>query len=175
MLVYKQANLDIELKQIIALQKENLPRNLTNEEKTKEGFLTVEHSLELLKEMNAVCKHTIVLENGKVVGYALSMHPKFAQEITVLKPMFQEIKKVMPTDTDYMIMGQICIARTHRGKGVFRKLYETMKTLMPKNFTKIITEIATKNTRSINAHKAIGFKELKHYWASDKEWSLIVL
>lgn len=174
MITYKQANSAIELEQILALQQANLPRNLTKEEKTTQGFVTVEHSFELLKEMNNECPHTIAINNGKVVGYALSMHPKFAQEIKVLKPMFHEIHKVIGTSTAYMIMGQICIAKSHRGKGIFRGLYSNMKALIPKTFTKIITEVDAKNIRSMSAHQAIGFIELKRYWADDKEWSLIV-
>ena len=175
MLVYKQANSDIELKQILALQQANLPKNLTNEEKISEGFLTVEHSLELLKEMNTACPHTIALDSEKVVGYALAMHPKFAEEIEVLKPMFKEINKVVSLNNNYPIMGQICIAKTFRGKGLFRGLYNNMKALLPLGFTKIITEVDTTNIRSIEAHQAIGFIELKRYWAQEKEWSLIVL
>lgn len=175
MLIYKQADSDIELNQILALQQANLPKNLTVEEKTAQGFVTVEHSFDLLKEMNAACKHTIATFNGNLIGYALSMHPMFSEKIEVLKPMFNEINKIVSTNDDYIIMGQVCIAKSYRGKGVFRDLYENMKALIPKNFTKIITEVDVKNIRSMNAHQTIGFTELKRYWADDKEWSLVVL
>ncbi|WP_350289790.1 GNAT family N-acetyltransferase [uncultured Croceitalea sp.] len=175
MLVYKQADSDIELRQILALQRINLPKNLTEEEMSAEGFLTVEHSFELIKEMNEACKHTIAVDSGKVVGYALSMHPKFAEEIAVLKPMFHEINKIIITGNDYLIMGQICIAKTYRGKGLFRGLYKNMKALIFRKYTKIITEVDAKNIRSLNAHQAIGFKKLEQYQADDKEWYLIVL
>jgi len=175
MISYKQAETDNELSQILALQQSNLPKSLTKEEMEKEGFLTVEHSFSLLKEMNEVCKHTIAVAKGEVIGYALSMHPLFGNEIAVLKPMFFEINKIASQNTGYIIMGQICISKTYRGKGVFKGLYTSMRSFLPDKFSKIITEVDAKNARSIKAHNAIGFKELKRYWSGDKEWSLIVL
>lgn len=175
MLVYKQAESDAELKQILLLQQANLSKNLTEKEKTEDGFVTVEHSFELLKKMNSVCGHTIVKDKENVVGYALSMHPMFANEIEVLRPMFSELDKLVPTVKEYIVMGQICISKEYRGKGLFRALYYNMQTNLPPSFTKIITEIDTKNIRSLNAHKAIGFKELKRYPTGKKEWSIVVL
>ncbi len=175
MIVYKQVSKTEELFQILKLQQENLPKNLSEEEVGTEGFLTVEHTFEILQEMNTVCPHIIAVKNSKVIAYALCMHPKFAQSIEVLKPMFQEIVEAIQGKDNYMVMGQICVAKAHRGKGLFRNLYEAMKTYLPNTFDTIITEVDAKNQRSIRAHKAIGFKEIKRYFSGEKEWSLIYL
>ena len=175
MIEYKQASTANELEQILVLQQRNLPRSLSNEEMERDGFLTVEHSFELLEEMNEASPHIIALENEKVVGYALSMHPKFASSIEILKPMFHEINMAIDGKSNYMVMGQICVAKTHRSKGIFRKLYTTMKTKLPAGFDTISTEVDAKNQRSMNAHKAVGFEELKTYHSDGKDWSLIVL
>ncbi|WP_190810086.1 GNAT family N-acetyltransferase [Flagellimonas sp. S3867] len=175
MIRYAQASTIDHLVQILLLQQENLPKNLADEEKKLEGFLTVEHSLPLLKEMNDECGHIIALENEKVVAYALCMHPKYAESIEVLKPMFHEINKVVKEKDNYMVMGQICVAKSYRGKGIFRRLYETMKEKLPIGFDTIITEVDAENQRSINAHKTIGFTELKKYCSDGKDWLLITL
>ena len=175
MITYTQASTIDHLEQILLLQQQNLPKNLTDKEKEREGFLTVEHSFEVLKAMNEECRHIIALENGKVVAYALCMHPKFAESIEVLRPMFQEISQIVKGKKNYMVMGQICVAKTNRGQGIFRKLYETMKEKLPEGFDTIITEVDAKNQRSVNAHKAIGFSEIKRYKADGKVWSLITL
>lgn len=93
---------------------------------------------------------------------------KFALEIEVLKPMFKEMSLVLPKNTAFMVMGQICIDTTYRKKGVFRKLYEAMETAVRPEFNSIITEVDAKNTRSLNAHYAIGFKDLKPIGRKDK-------
>ncbi|WP_318310653.1 GNAT family N-acetyltransferase [Flagellimonas crocea] len=175
MVVYKQAESLKELEQILDLQQRNLPKNISQEESTKEGFVTVEHTLDLLKSMNDVCGHIIAVDDGKVVGYALCMHPQFAEDIEVLRPMFQEIDKALESKLNYMVMGQICVAKSHRGQGIFRKLYQTMQEKLPEGFDTIITEVDGKNKRSLAAHTAIGFQELKRYYALDKEWVIIIL
>ncbi len=175
MIYYKQASSEQELEQILSLQQENLFKSLSTENQEKEGFLTVEHSMEILKAMNDKCGHIIAVENGNVIGYALCMHPIFADSIEVLRPMFSEINKVIQNANNYMVMGQICVTKSHRGKGVFRNLYLTMKNRLPEGFDTIITEVDGKNKRSLSAHAAVGFKTLKVYPSGDKEWHLIIL
>lgn len=51
-----------------------------------------------------------------------------------------------------------------------------MKEKLPAGMDTIITEVDAKNQRSLNAHLAIGFSELKRYRGDDgKDWVLIVL
>lgn len=174
MITYTQANTEKELRQILALQQKNLPKNRSRKELSKEGFVTVEHTFELLQKMNKACKHTIAKENGNVIGYALSMHPKFGNAIEVLRPMFEQLGRVY-NKQDFLVMGQICIAKEFRGKGIFRGLYQHMKKFTKTEFETIITEVDLKNQRSIRAHQAVGFQELSRYLSDGKEWSLIVL
>ena len=175
MVVYKQADTLQELEQILDLQQRNLPKNISQEESTKEGFVTVEHTMDVLQAMNEVCGHIIAMDEDQIVGYALCMHPKFAEDIEVLRPMFHEIDKALEGKVNYMAMGQICVAKTHRGQGIFRKLYQTMKKKLPKAFDMIITEVDGKNPRSLAAHAAIGFKTLAIYHSDGKEWHVIML
>lgn len=175
MIQYTLASTDDELKQILALQQRNLPLKVSLQEKEHEGFVTVEHTFKILKAMNEACAHIIAKSNDNVVGYALCMHPKFANEIEVLKPMFNEIDSITPKKENYLVMGQICIDKAFRKQGIFRKLYETMKAETRENFKCIITEIDASNTRSLQAHYAIGFKELKTYQAGEQEWKIVVL
>lgn len=175
MVTYKRATDASELKQILELQQRNLFARISVEEQHKEGFLTVSHSFELLKKMNVVCPHIIAIANNKVVGYTLCMHPKFSNEIEILKPMFLEIETVIPKIENYIIMGQVCIAKNYREKGVFRKLYQTMSDSIKPEFDAIITEVDAKNVRSLKAHYAVGFKLLKSHFSRGQDWELIIL
>lgn len=175
MIKYLQAHTEHQLRQILALQQENLPKNLSADDMEQQGFLTVEHSYSILKEMNDECGHIIAESDGAVVAYALCMHPKFAESIPVLKPMFKEINKMVKQEEKYMVMGQICVAKNYRGKGLFRGLYTAMKQSLPYGFDSIITEVDAKNKRSLAAHKAVGFVEERRYTEDGKEWVLITL
>ncbi|OWW26498.1 GNAT family N-acetyltransferase [Zobellia sp. OII3] len=173
MIRYGTASTDDELKQILALQERNLPSGLSDSEKAKEGFVTVVHTFETLKAMNTVCPHIIARSEHAVIGYALCMHPRFSDAIEVLKPMFDEIEGILPPEENYIVMGQICIDKDFRRQGVFRKLYETMQPKTKKDFSSIITEIDAVNTRSLQAHFAVGFKELHSYTSGAREWKIV--
>lgn len=163
-----------ELKGILALQKQNLPDKLSKEERKTEGFVTVSHTMELLQRMNNVCPHIIAKDKDKVVGYTLCMHPGFADEIPVLQPMFKEINKVLPKEKKFMVMGQVCIDKSYRKQGVFGRLYQAMKKTIQPEFDSIITEVDALNVRSLNAHYAVGFYDLKKYHSLGQDWHLLI-
>ena len=170
---YTKASTDKELEEILALQKRNAIASISKEEREKEGFVTVTHCFEILKQMNDICPHIIAKYNGEVVGYALSMDPSFGEDIPVLAPMFQELKKLKLEN--YLVMGQVCVDKNYRKQGVFRNLYATMKSEYKNNYDAIITEVDISNTRSLNAHKAIGFELLRSYKSLGQHWNIIAL
>ena len=175
MITYKTATTSEELEQILVLQKANLPNSLSSEEKEKEGFLTVVHNFKLLKRMNDVCPHIIAKHGERVVGYTLCMHPKFKNEIDVLKPMFSELENNTAPINSFLIMGQVCVDKGYRKQGVFRNLYLKMQEETSKKFDSIVTEVDASNIRSVQAHYAIGFKKLSRYRDDGKDWELIYL
>ena len=164
-----------ELRQILQLQQENLASAVSENEKVSDGFVTVAHDLHILQKMNDICPHAIVKDGPLVVGYALSMHPIFGSDIKVLEPMFTELQKLVSYEYKYLVMGQICISKQYRGKGIFRNLYRTMWNRYKDDFDCIITEVDVSNTRSLNAHHAIGFKDLHRYSSGGQDWYLIML
>ncbi|MFV9549700.1 GNAT family N-acetyltransferase [Algibacter sp. PT7-4] len=173
-IVYQNVVSDQDLVQILELQKRNSPTSISVTEKQTEGFVTVKHNIELLKQMNTKCPHIIAKNNNKVIGYALSMVKAFKNDISVLKPMFTEIEKNITNTLKYIVMGQICIDKAYRKKGVFRGLYAYMQQQLNKEYDAIITEVDTKNLRSLNAHKAVGFKTLTTYISNNQEWAVII-
>lgn len=172
-IIYKKAESIAQLNQILKLQQINSPESISEEESIREGFVTAQHSFEILKQMNDLCAHTIAMHNDKVVGYALSMDKTFKDDIEVLKPMFYEIEKSIPPNTNYIVMGQICIDKQYRMQGVFKGLYNFMRSQMKLKYDMIITEVNVKNTRSMNAHKAIGFKILYSYRSNNQNWEIL--
>lgn len=175
MIIYKQAQTREEFKQILKIQSKNLTITISSEEKKTEGFVTVHHDLGILEKMNNACGHIIATSNDEVIGYALCMHPKFKEEIDILKPMFSEIDKHQMSSQPYMVMGQICISKEYRKKGVFRGLYNYMSKVLARDYKWIITEVDRSNQRSLNAHLAIGFELISSYRSDGKDWELITM
>lgn len=173
-IIYKRVDSNEELGQIIELQKINIPTSISEHESKSEGFVTVHHDFEILKTMNGKCAHIIAKSGSKVIGYALCMLKEFKENIEVLKPMFQQIYKCLNKNKTYLVMGQICVDKAFRKRGVFRGMYDFMKQEMSSKYDMIITEGDEKNTRSLNAHYAVGFKLLYSYNSSQQDWALLV-
>lgn len=171
-IIYKRVDSNQELDQILELQRTNIPSSISEDESKVEGFVTVHHNLEILKAMNEKCAHIIAKRNDKVVGYALCMLKEFKKNVEVLKPMFRQIDNCLNNDETYFVMRQICIDKQFRKRGIFRSMYEFMKQEMASKYDMIITEVDEENTRSLNAHYAVGFKLLQSY-SSQRDWALI--
>jgi hypothetical protein len=67
-------------------------------------------------------------------------------------------------DYRYYAMGQICVAEGYRGQGLFDGLYAKHKAELSDKFDLCITEIAKRNTRSLAAHKRVGFEIIHEYF-----------
>jgi hypothetical protein len=180
MITFTTAQNSNDLQQILDLQGQNLPEYISIKEAKTEGFVTVKHDLSLLKAMNKPYPHIIVKKDHNIVGYALVMLPKFSEKIEVLKPMFEQLnmanfKNEKLSNYNYFVMGQICIEKTNRKKGLFTGLYNTMKSSMQNHFDCVVTEVDKNNERSLAAHYKVGFKKLKEYTSRDrKNWILLI-
>ena len=165
---------------ILDLQQANLESNISEEELKQEGFVTVQHDFDLLSAMNDPYPHVIAKDEDEVIAYTLVMLPSFGNAIPVLVPMFEQINSIIFEDkklaeAKYFVMGQVCIAKGYRGRGIFSGLYEKMKVEMGSDFDYVITEIAARNTRSLRAHEKLGFVVLKTYVDTNGEEWLVVL
>ena len=162
-----------ELLQILALQKLNNRHTISQEELVKEGFVTLTHSLEDLLVISGRAGHTVAVDNGKVVGYALTMLSEYHSQIPGLGEMVAKIEEIEPQD-DYLIMGQVCVAREYRGTDAFRKLYHHIKDQFIDKYRGIYTEIDDENPRSMRAHEKVGFTTLNQYLnKAGKKWHLV--
>lgn len=171
-ITYKRAVSENELHQILSLQKLNAATNVSPIEKQKEGFVTVSHTYEILKQMNDACAHIIAKDGDLVVGYALVMLKEFRDEISILSAMFETATELLG-DKKYVAMGQVCISKEYRKQGIFRGMYTFFREKLQKEFDCLLTEVATDNDRSLNAHLNIGFEVLKTQESDGVSWELI--
>jgi GNAT superfamily N-acetyltransferase len=164
---------DGELEEILALQRENLARNLTAEQIAAEGFVTVEHSLEILKSMHAVAPSVIARDGAALAGYALVMPVECRAFVPVLAPMFRRLESLGVFRERFYVMGQICVARAWRGQGIFDLLYRAHRQHLKSLYDCSVTEVATRNVRSMRAHARVGFAVIDRYRDATDEWALL--
>jgi GNAT superfamily N-acetyltransferase len=180
MIVFTTAHGRSDLEGILALQKSNLARNLSAEEIQHQGFVTVDHSYDQLKKLNDNERHVIAKEGDRVVGYVLAMTSQSKFDIPIIIPMFEAFDGIVyrgrkVTQYNYIVVGQVCIDKEYRGRGIFDECYSAYKTHYSGKYDFAITEIARTNQRSLNAHKRIGFKEVHSYFSQDNSEWIIVL
>ncbi|HZX92915.1 MAG TPA: GNAT family N-acetyltransferase [Myxococcales bacterium] len=162
-----------ELRQILELQRANLPRSLSAEEIAAQGFVTVEHSLDVLRRMHALAPSVIATEGGRLAGYALVMPIECRELLPILEPMFRRLDGMGGVLGRYYVMGQICVAPAWRGRGVFDLLYAAHRRHLAGRFDSSITEVATRNVRSMRAHLRVGFAVIERYRDATDEWAVL--
>jgi ribosomal protein S18 acetylase RimI-like enzyme len=165
---------DAELGEILALQRRNLARNLDEREMADNGFVTVEHTLEVLRRMHAIAPSIVAKDGAELAGYALVMPLECRSFIAVLEPMFQRLEALGILRQRCYVMGQICVAKPYRGRGVFDLLYRAHRDHLRSRFDSVVTEVSVRNGRSLRAHQRIGFEELERYRDATDEWVLLI-
>lgn len=171
---------DADLQGIIELQRHNLLAGISPEEAASQGFVTVVHTLEILRDMNAVEQHIICKNNQQVIAYLLAMTIASKEHLPILIPMFEQFDRIiyrgkLIADYHYIVVGQVCVSKDFRGQGVLDQCYEYYQSVFKSSYDFAITEIATRNIRSVKAHKRIGFTEVSRYTSPEgEEWSIVL-
>lgn len=180
-IIYTFSETEADLIQILDLQKRNLEKNLEVGELIDQGFVTADHSLELLADMNQEGPHVIAKVGNQTIGYALVMTETFKMRLPVLVPMFDEIAATVYrgkslSEYRYFVMGQVCIDKRYRGQGVFPGLYQAMRKRFENEYDLVVTEISSRNPRSIRAHEKVGFEAVYQYCSEEdgEDWLLVV-
>ncbi len=153
---------------ILALQQANLRRNVPVPVQAEQGFVTVEHNPQVLTRMNQAAPSIIAKEDDTVVGYALTMLPEFGTAVPELFPLFTLIDSLTYQekpirDYSWYVMGQVCVAEGYRGQQVFDRMFQHHYEVYRNRFQLLITDISATNTRSLRAHKRVGFEPIHEF------------
>lgn len=165
-----------DLASIIDLQRANLEANARDP--VAQGFVTVVHTHDVLERMHALAPSVIVRDGDVLAGYALVMLQECAPLVPVLQTMFANLRTLSfrgraLRDMRWYVMGQVCVAEMHRGRGVFDALYAGHAAHYGDAYDLVVTEAATRNTRSIRAHARVGFETIDTYRDEVDEWAVI--
>src|ERR1700730_17100318 len=168
-----------ELEEILNLQELNLVQNISPMEMQTQGFVTMHHTLKILQQMHDLAPSIIIKDDEQVVAYALTMLRECRSLVAGLEPMFHMFEPLRWKDKplnnySFYVMGQICIDKKYRGKGLFDLLYQKHKETYQSQFDFIVTEVATRNNRSLRAHERVGFERIHTYRDELDEWVVVV-
>jgi ribosomal protein S18 acetylase RimI-like enzyme len=179
MAILKLVETEKELIGLKQLQTNNLRRLIDEEEAMKEGFVTSEYELSLLQQMHNIHPSIIVKEGDEVVGYTIvtnkevyGAHPELDHLYNTLDAT--EYKGALLKNSNYILIGQVCVAKSHRGQGWVPKMYDYYKNLHAKNYTYLVTDISQANKRSIRMHNKIGFETIGVIEQVGTGWDIVL-
>jgi hypothetical protein len=168
-----------ELQQILQLQQQNLRQHVNEAQMKSQGFVTLQHDIKILQQMHELAPSVIIKDHDQVVAYALTMLRDCRQLIPNLESMFASLDQLYwnnkpLNDYRFYVMGQVCVAGQYRGQGLFDELFRHHKKIYQSQFDLFVTEIATRNTRSVRAHERVGFKTIHTHRDELDEWIVVV-
>ncbi|MCB0533886.1 MAG: GNAT family N-acetyltransferase [Lewinellaceae bacterium] len=179
---YTTVQQEQEIQQILALQALNHPIALSDTAMQKEGFVTVRHEPNVLRQMNALYPSVIAVDGAQLAGYCLVMLRQFAEAVPVLVPMFNRLESLtwngkLLRESRWFVMGQVCVALGYRGQGVFDGMYAKLKEHCRADFDFVVTQVAARNARSLRAHERVGFETVEIYpdAAAGEIWHVIAM
>ncbi len=169
-----------DLTAIRRLQQDNLFSNISEKDKAKEGFVSLETDIPLLSEINNQIGIIVAEYNGKIIGYELPLPLPLAKKIPFLVPL---VKRYMGLKFNgkpllkykAIIEGQICIGKPHKGKGVAEKMHKAFLELLRGKYELLVTEVSDLNLRSLRVHtQKLGLSVIEQYSADRRNWYILV-
>jgi predicted N-acetyltransferase YhbS len=177
--VIRLAACPAEVAGIKALQNANLASRLSEAERAAEGFVTAEYSLEFLLEMHRETPAVIATDDGVVVGYALVTTRELGAAHELVRSLVQavdalEYRGLMLSTARYVLCGQLCVAKTHRGQGLAGALYAHFREALCADYDFLVTDVDTTNWRSSQAHLKAGFEVLATLGYGGAGWDVVI-
>ena len=156
--------LDADISQIMEIQSENQRQNLTQSQQ-ENGYLSIAFSEDEFKDFNDNLCVVVVKEHDEVIGYCCVSSAAFNAQFPILDQIVAGISSYVipetqdiPTEGKSCIYGPVCIAHSHRGKGVLEKLsIFGLEIAKEKGYIYCFSFIAADNVRSLQAHKKLSF------------------
>ncbi len=135
-LTLKRVTNQHELEGIHRLLQQNLKSHLSTDEAMAEGFLTADYSMPFLQKLNEASASVIAKHDDLIIGYALAAVKEVREENALLADLFNGIDKLeyegqQLKTSNYVVVGQLCVAKDYRGMGVIEKVFTTFNPSYP--------------------------------------------
>ncbi len=164
---------------IKALQNLNLRTNISDEEAASQGFLTASYTMEYLEAMNADAPSVIAKAGGEVVGYAMVTTKALRDGHELMADLFNTIDRTSYKDCllgemDYVVVGQLCVAKAFRGVGLVQRMYNHFRDCYADRYPYLVTDVAQANSRSLKAHQKTGFQVIDTLTYGGIGWDIVL-
>ncbi len=177
----REAAKDLMLFQIRVLQLNNSKHLLCREEQEREGYVTAQYPVNFLKAMHSYTPAVIatVANTNRIVGYALATTKDIEGQNEAMDSFFNVVKTInydgKPLDSlKYIVCGQLCISKGHRGKELVKDMYDYMIEKYRDRYDYLVTDVSQSNARSLRAHLRYGFEVIATLPYASDVWYIIL-
>ena len=173
------ASTDREIQEIRDLQEANLKDNIPLENRLSDGFLTAKYELDFLREMNDLTPAIVAKEKDVLVGYALATDRSMLTQHPLLNDLGAQINKIpfggkLIGDYDYLVVGQLCVAKEVRGRGLAKDLYTHFRANYERHYAFAVTDVDRDNLASLTTHLKVGFQVVSVLQCGGSNWHVVV-
>lgn len=170
---------EAEIAGIKSLQEENLRINISEDEALSQGFLTASYTMEYLREMNSVAPTVIAKDGDVIAGYAMVATQPVRNGHDLIDDLFNTIDRTayqgkLLGETNYVVVGQLCVAKAYRGMGLVQQLYGHFRDCYTDQYEYLVTDVAQANTRSLKAHLKTGFQVIDELSYGGIKWDIVL-
>jgi hypothetical protein len=142
---------------ILALQEANLFGNLSAEARA-DGYLSARFSRAQFERMNADVAVVAATQGDRVAGYLCASSVDFNRQFPLLAAMIRCYDDVTfrgrsLAEQNTFVYGPVCVARTDRGSGVLRGMFDELRREVAGRFDAGACFVAAGNARSLAAHQ----------------------
>jgi L-amino acid N-acyltransferase YncA len=141
---------------VISIQNGNLHANLT-EEQRRDGFLSAAFTTDQFEQMGRDVAVMVADDSGQVCGYLCAASVQFHRQFPLLAAMIDAFPQVSflgrpLASRRTFIYGPVCVAHSHRGRGLLRGLYDALRSEVAGGYDSGVAFVAKGNQRSLAAH-----------------------
>ena len=169
-----------DLAQIMKIQSDNLREHLTPSLQ-KDGYLSIAFSEAEFRAFNLNLGVVVARARRAVIGYSCISDVEFNKQFPILDQIVANIPaysipgtNAKPSEGSSYFHGPVCIARSHRGKGVIEELFSKEREIATqKGYAHCFSFISCENTRSLKAHAKLSFQKVGSVSYKNKEYMVV--
>ena len=164
--------------QILQLQSENAPDQLSDEQK-RQGFIVSRMSGEELDAINRDLGILVIRDVGIIAGFVClnrtTHRPRPGVVAALLEKLPLAVFNGCPLSEQRLFLyGPVCLASAYRGKGLLRQLFDTVKQQMRQEFDAGVAFVNDANPHSLTAHvQGLGMQDVLRFTFQSEDYHLL--
>jgi len=121
----------------------------------------------------------IIFGAGKLPQIGEGVGKALRGKHALLDDLFYQIDKLSVRskkleNADYVVVGQLCVAKSHRGQGLSQKIYAFFKDALSPKYEYCLTDVDDQNPRSLSAHLKTGFEIIGAIEYGGSKWQIVL-